>query len=361
LNNEDTGGPRVGCHFEEIDLIRTLATAFVVVLHSASPILYQFGSVPTDVWSVHNVVDASVRLSVPLFFMASGFLLLSAPRNEERPLREVIRRMQRIGLPLVTWSLFYSATIAYVNGNPVNLTLIIDALGNQIYGAAVYHLWFLYELAVLYVLLPVLRALVSGNLQAGSYFVGVWLAFAFIKQMAGLTGSPNWPNNYIDLGNTGYFIAGYLVRTHLNTPGRLAAAAAVMGYLTSTLIIAYLTGHYSDAGGSFTERFYTYNSFLVIIQSLCGFIAFMKLADTIARVAPAIMAGARVFSRTSFGVYFVHVFFLGYVNYNVVGSSAKTSLQALIIIAATATYALMASWFLVAVLYLSRSTRWLVT
>ena len=80
-----------------LDATRVTAIFGVVLLHAAAPHLSQFGTSPVEDWHVANIINAATRPSVPLFFMASGALLLQRTIG----LHELKPRLTRLIVPLV--------------------------------------------------------------------------------------------------------------------------------------------------------------------------------------------------------------------------------------------------------------------
>ncbi|OWP82967.1 hypothetical protein BWK59_13040 [Flavobacterium davisii] len=60
-----------------ITSLRVLATFSVIFLHSASAILYLYGTISAFDWWIGNIYDSIVRFCVPIFLMISGTLILS--------------------------------------------------------------------------------------------------------------------------------------------------------------------------------------------------------------------------------------------------------------------------------------------
>jgi len=59
------------------DLLRVFAICLVVILHTASPLLYIWTKKTRPIeWHIGNIIDSAVRSGVPLFIMLSGALLL---------------------------------------------------------------------------------------------------------------------------------------------------------------------------------------------------------------------------------------------------------------------------------------------
>lgn len=131
-----------------VDWLRVAACFMVMVVHSTEP-FYLGGDgsqilTRADVfWSA--LFDSLVRSCVPLFVIASSYLQFPV----HYPTGEFFRRRAvRILIPFVIWTLAY----ALVWGEPVqNLK---DLLLNFNYAAG--HLWFVYMLLGLYLLMPLL-------------------------------------------------------------------------------------------------------------------------------------------------------------------------------------------------------------
>src|SRR5215470_7793 len=95
------------------DLIRTVAIYLVVVIHVSGQLTNAWGQISTTQWLIGEIYGAIARVSVPLFFMISGYLLL--PRSES--LRDFYtKRMTRTLSPCVALVLIYLAW--FCDGHP---------------------------------------------------------------------------------------------------------------------------------------------------------------------------------------------------------------------------------------------------
>lgn len=138
------------------DLLRCLAAGFVILLHVISPIHQSTAAFGTPLWWAVNLLNEIARAGVPLFLMLTGALLLPAPGTRAF-LPFYRRRLTRILLPFLCWDVIYYLVGALRAGTPVFSRAFLDQLLNQ--GSA-YHLWYVYTLAGIYLLLPFLaRAL----------------------------------------------------------------------------------------------------------------------------------------------------------------------------------------------------------
>ena len=131
-----------------LDWMRVAACLMVMVVHATEPFyLGGDGSLiltRTDAfWA--SFFDSFVRACVPLFVIASSYLQFPLHYSSEEFFR---RRAVRILVPFVLWTVVY----ALVWGSPVQN--FKDLLLNFNYAAG--HLWFVYMLVGVYLLMPLL-------------------------------------------------------------------------------------------------------------------------------------------------------------------------------------------------------------
>ena len=131
-----------------LDWMRVAACLMVIVVHATEPFyLGGDGSLiltRTDAfWA--SFFDSLVRACVPLFVIASSYLQFPLHYSSEEFFR---RRAVRILVPFVLWTVVY----ALVWGSPVQN--FKDLLLNFNYAAG--HLWFVYMLVGVYLLMPLL-------------------------------------------------------------------------------------------------------------------------------------------------------------------------------------------------------------
>lgn len=131
-----------------VDWMRVLACFMVMLIHCTEP-FYLGGDgalvlTKADAfWA--SFIDSAVRMCVPLFVIASSFLQFPTKYSSAEFLK---KRTLRIVVPFVLWSIFY----ALYWGEPVeNLQSL---LLNFNYAAG--HLWFVYMLVGIYLLIPLL-------------------------------------------------------------------------------------------------------------------------------------------------------------------------------------------------------------
>ena len=139
-----------------LDVVKILAIVMVVFNHSGSNGYKMYLDVATEpAHSLMLAFSALIKTAVPLFFMASGALLL---RKDEPYGVTFLRRVLRFAGILVVVSLFYYWESLGKDGVFSLRDFLIHLYRNDLTG----HLWYLYSYTCMLVLLPFLRKLVQG-------------------------------------------------------------------------------------------------------------------------------------------------------------------------------------------------------
>ena len=151
-----------------IDWLRVSACFMVFLVHSTEPFyLGGDGSLILNqadaFWA--SFFDSFVRSCVPLFVIASSYLLFPVKGSTIDFLK---RRAVRILIPFILWTVVY----AFWWGEPVNN--FKDLMLNFNYAAG--HLWFVYMLLGLYLLMPLLSGWAEKvSKKELKIYLGIWL------------------------------------------------------------------------------------------------------------------------------------------------------------------------------------------
>ncbi|MEC0266493.1 acyltransferase [Paenibacillus anseongense] len=144
----------------EIDLIRAIAIIAVVLIHSTSgATLLPIGSGSQTIFFILN--KASL-FTVPLFIWISGVVLFYTYYDRWGPGMSRVfwtKRLQRILIPYVLWSLFYYLFNQFMFHGTVGFD-IIYFIKLLISGNASYHLYYMVIIVQFYLLFPLLITVV---------------------------------------------------------------------------------------------------------------------------------------------------------------------------------------------------------
>jgi surface polysaccharide O-acyltransferase-like enzyme len=232
-----------------VDLIRFVGVVLVILLHASIESYSSMMLTQPEAnmyWWASTIYNSIARVAVPLFVILSGALLLQ-PNKVKEPIRVFLKkRLLRIGLAFVFWSIVYFAWRAFVLGQTLTLQVIVkDLVG----GGAYYHFWFLYLIAGLYLATPILRYITAyADRRILRYLLVLWIAAVAVMPLILLV-TDLGVNGYffIFAGWVGYYIMGiYLQKIHVRRA--LLYALLAVGY-TATIVAAWIMAfpaHYKE-------------------------------------------------------------------------------------------------------------------
>lgn len=285
-----------------VDLIRVVAIFLVVVIHVSGQLTNVWGKIPNDQWIIADIYGGIARISVPLFFMISGYLLL--PRSESLSVFYT-KRMTKLLIPLVVWSLIYLGWYCGNHPNTCTPSLVWDLLLVQ---GTYYHLWFLYSLISIYLILPVLRLMIKPDTDKRIlwYLIGLWLIF-----QPGLSIAHKFWNFSIKInaplatGFVCYFVLGYLLGEITLLRARIILTAVI--WVICSLITIIGTYLFTRNSGQFEGFFYDFVSINVILASGAAFLLLRSISESRPFTSPNLHAILRTLATSTFGIYLIHI------------------------------------------------------
>ena len=247
-----------------------------------------------DQRAVYYTLKALMTAGVPLFLMISGALLLN-PEKEISVKKIFTHYLRRILLALLLFGTIYAVIELAVTEGGFSPDMLLQGFLNTLSGKSWAHIWYLYELAGLYLAAPLLRILIK-NASRKVLEYGLILGFIFSslipfgEQLTGFNLNFTYPFSGIYLL---YFVSGYYLLKYIKITPRLSAAAAVV---TAGFLIV-------DMG--FLKIFrVSYDSPFIVLLSACLF-----LTASGSGVRVSWMSAHR---NLCFGIYLVHPVFLNF-------------------------------------------------
>jgi surface polysaccharide O-acyltransferase-like enzyme len=131
-----------------VDALRTAAILAVIIIHTTSRSIESVNmNLPKVDWALF--LNQASRFAVPLFFLISGFVLELSHRDGISYVTYLKKRISKIFLPYVFWSLIYYYFVYTTHGMQFIYTLIG--------GNSSYQLYFIPPLLMLYAVFPLLH------------------------------------------------------------------------------------------------------------------------------------------------------------------------------------------------------------
>lgn len=323
-----------------LDLLRIIAISAVVVIHTTQNMgkldVYGFD------WAVLNVYDGLVRWAVPVFVMIGGVLFLNPAK--EQPLKKLYsKNVLRIVTIILFWGLVYAA----LNHPPADLSFesLYAFFRTAVLGH--YHMWFLYMIAGLYILVPPLRC-IAASPKTLDYFLAVAFvlntALPFLTSFGHLSLITQLTDNMLfqmPLGYSFYFLLGFwLSQRDFTRKQETGIYLLGIAGVAATILLTYAA---SQAAGKSVFTYYGNFSLPVCLASAALFV--------FSRRWPIAPGGKHpVISRLSagtLGVYLVHVIVLDALAHAGLGALAFNPVLA---VPATAAAAIVISFALAALM-----------
>ena len=152
------------------DAIKTLAIFLVIFVHY--PMISD--SIPSNLSMLLTYVAA------PLFFMVNGALLLRKPIDVKKHYKKVIHLI----LVTILWKIIYivgSLLVGRIFSNDLTPLNIITTLtsNNNIKSVPTEHLWFMYSLIGVYIILPFIQTFIGNNKKRYNIILAMSLLLSF--------------------------------------------------------------------------------------------------------------------------------------------------------------------------------------
>lgn len=217
----------------EYDLLRVISLLGVIVIHVCA-MQWRKLDPGSEAWTMLHIYAMLSKFSVPVFFMISGRFMLDPDRNCS--VRKMLQKTFHIGIVFVFWSAVYTllniGRVLYEGGSlRENKWVFVEFFAGE------YHMWFLFTIAGLYLLTPLLRYIAASREMSG-YYLALFLAFGsvlpFLEKMPVIGGILEEINDKalmdMAVGYSGYFLMGHWLRAE-----KLSARASKWLYLGGIL------------------------------------------------------------------------------------------------------------------------------
>lgn len=272
----------------------------VIVLHVTGPWLHKLFGVNQNVWVAIAGIHSLTRFCVPIFIMITGGLLLNREYNY---LSFYSSKFSRIVKPFLFWSIFYIC-IFFLYDLYLGKSFTLISFGKSIfdsivYGAA-YHLWYLYLLLGLYIILPFLSNLISRTKKSNTYvFLILWFVVLTFSQFLETNTSLNYARTIF--GYLGYLVLGHaLVTFQLKKKVAIPLSLFFIVLGLGTTFYPVYRNYITNA--IVLDQWYYYLNINIVILSTGVFLFFKHFELNFTLLSNI--------SKHSFGIYFIHLFFI---------------------------------------------------
>jgi surface polysaccharide O-acyltransferase-like enzyme len=306
-----------------VDNARLIACFFVILLHVAAGV-EKVSLIGTQEWWLGSIYNAASRWCVPIFVIVSGYLLLSPDRKEESLKGFYSKRLDKILIPLLFWSVFYLGWLYlgnYIKGTPISLASMFFRFIN---GTPYYHMWYLFMVLGLYLVTPFLRTfLYNSKVIDTQLFLIVGFILVIIEGISSSFSSEKESGLFIFnfLVYIPYFVFGYYLHViQFKKQSKITIGIVILSLVIIMLLSKFFVSTHFDIQKG--QYFYGYISLLVI--PLTFYVLKLMLWSKRPIIGDKLTGSL---SKLSLGIYLIHPIYIDFFDY--LGFSAVNYFAAL--------------------------------
>lgn len=292
------------------DALRFWAIISVILIHVFADFIDSYLVQDRFYYFIITFFDSITRMGVPIFFMLTGIFMLGSKKEESYSLF-LKKRVSKLIIPFFLFSLVYYVYEGLKNNTSLSVLSFLNAFtSNQIK----YHLWFMYTIILIYLVLPFVKKLVqnldkkelrtlifvifSGNLLFGISFISESFDYNFFSAFIYSDGARCL--NYLFLG---YYLYYYGI------PKKYHNKLYILGVLSIFFmpVLNYVTTKDIRNDGLLVA-----GSFLPFIAST-AFFTFVKENYNRWKISSTIEKFFAFINPLIFYIYMVHVLVMEYV------------------------------------------------
>lgn len=270
-----------------IDILRIISALAVIIIHVVSaPVANATGTLPVSLEEILHLIHIFMNWSVPVFFMITGYCVLS---KKECTYKYIFSHVGKFIGVLFTVGLFYALLEQVFAFRTVNLEILLTALLNVVSGNSWTHMWYVYTIIGVYLVLPVLHSFFQQ--EERNVYILTMLLFVFTIVVPTI-------HRILPIG-IDFPFGGYLFYVCF---GGLVAKCnwkkevylgSLIGAIVSVIYILFMH----------TKQDFGYNSIAVALIAVCVFLFVSKQevkgSDVLLNV-----------SSCTWGIYLIHPFFI---------------------------------------------------
>lgn len=158
-----------------IDILRIISAAAVIIIHVVtSPVANSKNMIEASLENNLNITHNLMLWSIPVFFMITGYCLL---KKQECTYKYCFSHVLKYTAVLFTVGLFYALTEEIYSASTVSGTVFIKAVTDVITGNLWDHMWFVYSIIGIYLVMPVIHCFMQKDEKNILIFTGLLFFF----------------------------------------------------------------------------------------------------------------------------------------------------------------------------------------
>lgn len=274
------------------DIARTIAMIMVIMIHVSNVYSRSFGIIGNKSFIISLIFNTICRVSVPIFLMISGALLL----DRKFQLTKYWKRIVKFIILIVIWDSIYLIWEYFYLGTTYNqlYRLLFEPLRA--------HLWFLYTILILYIVQPLLRIIMNKSKKSIKILLLlVWIFFSTASML-----NHTLADYFTIFSYMGFFIIGKYLYEFAKTKDikkyNISLVISMIVLFTISIVLNYQSSYKYNM---FYNLYFAYRTPFIMFSSFAFFLLLVGNYHK-AKENSIIMKC----SDLSLGVYLIHGIFL---------------------------------------------------
>jgi len=307
----NTEKPQLNCiskRIVHIDMLRIIAAFFVIFNHTGKSGFTMFLSYKSSSFAYWFYLFFSVlsKVSVPIFFMISGALLLN---KEQEPYKKILFRELRIFAVLFVFSVLSYSQQIYIGAEKFSIKNFVKVFISSTWMSPY---WYLYAYLGFLLTLPLLRRLANSMTKKDYIYLiflvvvvtGIVPIFLYLMTDGKLKLNSNFSISWIASQVCFYPLIGFFLERMVDIKKVSYKLLAIIWFinLLSALLTCYTTYYNNKLTKSFPQ---TFLMSLTAINAICLYITLKKLFINVDQnnIFTRII---QLFGSCTFGIYLFH-------------------------------------------------------
>lgn len=246
------------------DILRVISMIMVIVIHVANVYSRAYGTINNFSFLGSLIFNTISRISVPIFFMISGALLIERKFDKKK----YFTRLKKYLIIIVIWD------IIYLIWEKIYLGISYQALYKLITKPYRAHLWFLYTIIALYALQPILKIILDKSNKIGK----VILLFLWFMLSSYSLINPHIAKSFTLFSYIGYFVIGSYIYKYMKEK-QLKKYIPINIIIITLLLMISITLNYNKSikKDTFYNLYFAYRTPFIILSSILFFIIIVSI------------------------------------------------------------------------------------
>lgn len=298
----------------QIESLRAFCTIAVVLLHVSGVCVssYSEGMSPT---MQHALACCNIwtRFAVPIFIMITGYLLLR-PEKAVDFKKAICKYVWRMVVVLLTVGFAYAWMEIAFTEETIRIQQIPKAYYDVLTGNIWDHMWYLYMLIGLYLVIPILKPFInqSSTRAVDILLIILGLFCIVLPTIANYTDFRIGVRYPMQSSCLFYLILGYRMGVLKNEKSTTVTAALLsLVVIMTTLICVFVSSHSTDTG--WQRKHLTLDSPIIVLLCIGIFLLFKRLHKDGRNTSQVNRLWFGI-AKCSFGIYIFHPFWMNLIH-----------------------------------------------